>query len=89
MSWAVEPFIMVTAISEKDEVPDHKIFHSLVAVEGSCGLLEKPCEERRDLLNPENSVLQLSKNASALVKNTCGLILPELKEVCPRLRKAF
>jgi len=37
------------------------------------------------------SVLQLSNNAdsSAPVKNTCGLILPQWKEVWPGLRKAF
>lgn len=45
--WAVEAFIMVAAILEKDKAADHKIFHSLVAVEGSCGLLEKPCEQQR------------------------------------------
>lgn len=38
--WAVEAFIMVAAVLEKDKVADHKIFHSLLAVEGSCGLLE-------------------------------------------------
>lgn len=44
---------MVTAILEKDKVPDHKIFHSLVAVEGSCGLLEKPCEQQRAMSRGE------------------------------------
>lgn len=38
---------MLATISEKDKVPDHKMFPSLVAGEGSCGLLEKPCEQQR------------------------------------------
>lgn len=35
---------MVAAVLKKDKVPDHEIFHSLAAAEGSCGFLEKACE---------------------------------------------
>lgn len=88
---------MLAAILEKDKVPDDKIFHSPVAEEGSCGLLEKACEQQKAVTEGQTcwprknvSVLQLSNNAvaSALVKNTCDLILMQSEEVWLGLRKA-
>lgn len=38
---------MLAAILEKDKIPDDKVFHSLIAEEGSCGLMEKPCEKEK------------------------------------------
>lgn len=78
-----------------DKVPDDKMLHSLVAEQGSCGLMEKSCKLQKAVSGEQTcwtrqTFLQLSNNAvaSALVKNTYGLTLLQSKEVWPGLRKA-